>query len=61
MCERDYTNNFTTDHNFLTSDDLIRWIEGIAFHLGVIMRSNKGIGQPSTKTLVLLGCETGGK
>jgi len=64
ICEQDYTAHFTTDDIFPTREDLIKWVRGVAFNLGlvvIILRSNKYNGQPWRKTHVLLGCERGGK
>jgi len=37
MCDRDYTNNFTTDKIFSTRDELIQWVREITFHLGFVV------------------------
>jgi len=64
ICKEDYTSNFTTDEVFPTCEDLIKWVRGVTFDLGLVViipRSNKYNGQPRRKTYVLLGCERGGK
>jgi len=64
ICDEDYTSNFTTNEIFLTREDLIKWVRGVAFDLGfvfIILRSDKYNRQPERKTYVLLGCEMGGK
>ena len=64
ICKEDYTFNFTIDEIFLTCEDLIKWVRGVAFDLGfvvIILRSDKYNGQPGRKTCVLLGCKRGRK
>jgi len=60
ICEGDYTSNFINEEIFLTREDLIKQVQGVAFDLGfvvIILRSDKYNGQPKRMTYVLLGCE----
>lgn len=64
MCQEDYTNDFTIDQIFSIHDDLIKWVQRIAIHLGfvvVTIKSDKTTSQVGRKTFVLLGYESGGK